>query len=82
MSKTNHQRGFKAEKFARPGYDYVCGKRGQRRNTAGMKKFFHSRHRASEDLVVRSLLTMPEDIDFSEVNQRVKYPSDYIFIKR
>jgi hypothetical protein len=47
MSKTNHRTDGKADiKFPPPGKDYCNGKRGERRDVAGAKKFIHSRHRA------------------------------------
>jgi hypothetical protein len=79
MSKTNHQRGFKAEKFPAPGADFCCGKKGERRNTAGLKKFVHSRHRAglAEDLVALEKLGDPE-ADITEVRSKNRFPNDYM----
>jgi hypothetical protein len=79
MSKTNHQRGFKAEKFPAAMGDHCRGKKGERRATAGFKKFVHSRHRAgvAEDLKKLEQMGDPE-ADITEVRSNNKFPDDYL----
>ena len=82
MSKTNHQRGFKAEKFPPAHGDRCCGKRGERRDKAGAKKFIHSRHRASTAMALKALEKEVEsttDFDECELDVgRIKFPSNFV----
>jgi hypothetical protein len=79
MSKTNHRSDGKADiKQPSPGRDYCNGKRGERRNVAGAKKYVHSRHRANTKVNLAALAKAEEDTDYIEVMRETVYESNYL----
>ncbi len=78
MSKTNHRTNGKSDiKFPSPLRDYCNGKRGERRDVAGAKKYVHSRHRSNTKTTLAALSKSEEGTDYSEVMRESVYESNY-----
>lgn len=70
MPKTNHAREFVGKRFANAPFDFCCGKQGERRSVKGLKRFIHSRNRAS---VKDALCNLAEGEDLSESSVKIKF---------